>query len=208
MSDDNLLATLDQNLRQTLSARARLSQRLLELEGEVEKIRTELGELDKIARQTEAAILRLLNKTIMTPGTVYSNEADDFAPPVNRVSNGQQISQGNGGNGHAASFARQPARNTSLPPDEAPAIRNDIEVVHQRFVDRTIPQAVTMLLKETGPLHVNEIYNKLVEGGYSFTGHHPTISIAVSLNRNRRFRKVAPGTFDLVMRNANAAQAS
>ena len=56
------------------------------------------------------------------------------------------------------------------------------------------------------PLHVNEIYNRLKEGGFQFTGQHPTISIAVSLNRNRRFRKVAPGTFDLMLRDA--AQAS
>jgi len=38
-----------------------------------------------------------------------------------------------------------------------------------------------------------------------FTGNNPTISIAVSLNRNKRFRKVAPGTFDLVMREASKA---
>ena len=60
-----------------------------------------------------------------------------------------------------------------------------------------------MLLREAGgPLHVNEIYNRLLEGGFQFTGHNPTISIAVSLNRNGRFRKVAPGTFDLTIRDA------
>ena len=56
-----------------------------------------------------------------------------------------------------------------------------------------------------GPLHVNEIYNRLMEGGFSFTRHNPTISIAVSLNRNSRFRKVAPGTFDLVIKDAAKA---
>jgi hypothetical protein len=45
----------------------------------------------------------------------------------------------------------------------------------------------------------------LVAGGMEFKGENPTISIAVSLNRNRRFRKVAPGTFDLVMRDASQA---
>ena len=63
-----------------------------------------------------------------------------------------------------------------------------------------------MILREAnGPLHVNEIYNRLLDGGFSFTGHNPTISIAVSLNRNSRFRKVAPGTFDLVIRDAAKA---
>jgi hypothetical protein len=62
------------------------------------------------------------------------------------------------------------------------------------------------LLREAGrPLHVNELYNLLIAGGMKFKGNNPTISIAVSLNRNRRFRKVDPGTFDLVMREANRA---
>jgi hypothetical protein len=52
---------------------------------------------------------------------------------------------------------------------------------------------------------VNEIYNRLIEGGFSFTGNNPTISIAVSLNRNSRFRKVAPGTFDLVIKDVAKA---
>ena len=78
--------------------------------------------------------------------------------------------------------------------------------ISDRFFDRTIPQAATMILREAGgPLHVNEIYNQLLEGGFSFTGNNPTISIAVSLNRNTRFRKVAPGTFDLVIRDAAKA---
>jgi hypothetical protein len=75
-----------------------------------------------------------------------------------------------------------------------------------RFMDRTIPQAVTLLLREEGgALHVNEIYNRLLEGGFKFTGQNPTISIAVSLNRNSRFRKTAPGTFDLMIRDASKA---
>jgi hypothetical protein len=65
------------------------------------------------------------------------------------------------------------------------------------------------LLREAGkPLHVNELYNLLVAGGMRFKGNNPTISIAVSLNRNRRFKKVEPGTFDLVMREASHQIAS
>jgi hypothetical protein len=104
--------------------------------------------------------------------------------------------------GHA--YAPRPA--TPMPRHDIPPVRTDVEIKSDRFVDRTIPQATTMLLREAGePLHVNEIYNRLLEGGFNFTGHNPTISIAVSLNRNGRFRKVAPGTFDLVMRDASQA---
>ncbi len=88
-----------------------------------------------------------------------------------------------------------------------PPIRSEIEVTSDRFYDRTIPPATALILRENAaPLHVNEIYNRLVEGGFQFTDHNPMISIAVSLNRNRRFHKVAPGTFDLMIRDA--AQAS
>jgi hypothetical protein len=88
---------------------------------------------------------------------------------------------------------------------QIPTVRNNVEALSDRFMDRTIPQAVTLLLREEGgALHVNEIYNRLLEGGFKFTGQNPTISVAVSLNRNSRFRKVAPGTFDLVMRDASS----
>jgi hypothetical protein len=99
------------------------------------------------------------------------------------------------------------AQHPNVPPRQSvPPLRSNIEAISDRFFDRTIPQAATMILREAGgALHVNEIYNRLLEGGFSFTGHNPTISIAVSLNRNSRFRKVAPGTFDLVIRDAAKA---
>jgi hypothetical protein len=80
----------------------------------------------------------------------------------------------------------------------------NIEPNNQRFADRTITQACTLLLRESGqPLHVNDLYKLLVAGGFEFKGNNPTISIAVSLNRNRRFEKIAPSTFDLVLRDAS-----
>ena len=90
-----------------------------------------------------------------------------------------------------------------------PSRSSNIEPISHRFADRTITQACTLLLREAGqPLHVNELYNLLVAGGMQFKGNNPTISVAVSLNRNRRFRKVDPGTFDLVMREASRDQAA
>lgn len=87
-----------------------------------------------------------------------------------------------------------------------PSLGQNIEPISKRFADRTITQACTLLLREANyPLHVNEIYNLLCAGGMEFKGNNPTISIAVSLTRNRRFKKVAPGTFDLVMRDASQA---
>ena len=91
-------------------------------------------------------------------------------------------------------------------PRSVPNISQNVEAISHRFIDRTITQACTLLLREAGKsLHVNELYNLLIAGGMEFKGNNPTISIAVSLNRNRRFRKVAPGTFDLAMREASQA---
>ena len=190
MANENLISTLEQSLRQTRAARTRLAARLAELEAEAETLRAELNEMDNLTGQTEAAIMRLLSSVLS------ANTSPVQAPTDLEIEAAMR---------HDAAknaYAQRPV----LPHHDIPPVRNNVEVRSNRFQDRTIPQATTMLLREAGaPLHVNEIYNQLLEGGFNFTGHNPTISIAVSLNRNGRFRKVAPGTFDLVMRDASQA---
>ena len=67
-----------------------------------------------------------------------------------------------------------------------------------RFTDFRIPQAATVVLREAREaLHVSEIYRRMSEGGFEFRGQHQLITLAVSLSRSKRFRKVAPGTFEL-----------
>ncbi len=170
----------------------RLSARLRELESEADQVRAELAEMDNLAIQTEAAIYRLLS-SVLASGNLTSGLPSDVELE--------------------AAMRQVPASVTppriSVPSEvrrqQIPTVRNNVEAISDRFLDRTIPQAVTLLLREEGgPLHVNELYNRLLEGGFRFTGQNPTISIAVSLNRNGRFRKVAPGTFDLVMRDASS----
>lgn len=167
-----------------------LAARLRELEAEADSVRAELAEMDTLASQTEAAIYRLLSSVLASSNLSLGLPSDAELEAAMRQS--------------------QPAQARIQTPIERrqpiPTVRNNVEVLSDRFMDRTIPQAVTLLLREEGgPLHVNEIYNRLLEGGFRFTGQNPTISVAVSLNRNSRFRKVAPGTFDLVMRDASKA---
>jgi hypothetical protein len=190
MANENLISTLEQSLRQTRAARTRLAARLAELEAEAETVRAELNEMDNLTGQTEAAIMRLLSSVLSATTSTPQAPTDLEIEAAMR---------------HDA--ARNPYAPRPLAPHhDIPPVRANLEVRSNRFQDRTIPQATTMLLREAGaPLHVNEIYNQLLEGGFNFTGHNPTISIAVSLNRNGRFRKVAPGTFDLVMRDASQA---
>jgi hypothetical protein len=185
---ENLLSRLEQSLRQSRAARMHLAARLRELEAEADSVRAELAEMDTLASQTEAAIYRLLS-SVLASGNISLGLPSDAEL-------------------EAAMRQSQPPMRQQVPVErrpQIPTVRNNVEVLSDRFMDRTIPQAVTLLLREEGgPLHVNEIYNRLLEGGFKFTGQNPTISVAVSLNRNSRFRKVAPGTFDLVMRDASS----
>ncbi len=172
-----------------------LAARLRELEAEADSVRAELAEMDLLASQTEAAIYRLLS-SVLASGNLSLGLPSDAELEAAM---------------HQSTPAPQPPRQAPVYPPldrrpQIPSVRNNVEALSDRFMDRTIPQAVTLLLREEGgALHVNELYNRLLEGGFKFTGQNPTISIAVSLNRNTRFRKVAPGTFDLVMRDASKA---
>jgi len=219
-SNDNLIARLEQSLRDSRAARLRLSARLRELETEADTVRTELAEMDNLAAQTEAAIYRLLSSVLaannlstgfpsdaeLEAAMRHSNAPQRPAPPTHSPVYPTGHAPVHASVHFAPQAASAPAAPSEIRRSPIPPVRNNIEALSDRFMDRTIPQAVTMLLREEGgALHVNELYNRLLEGGFQFTGQNPTISIAVSLNRNTRFRKLAPGTFDLVMREASKA---
>ena len=191
--NENLLSRLEQSLRQSRAARMHLAARLRELEVEADAVRTELAEMDTLASQSEAAIYRLLSSILASSNLSTSNLSGNFPSDAELEAAMRPSNQ-----------ARTPYQ-VETRRQEIPTLRPNTEALSDRFMDRTIPQAVTLLLREEGgPLHVNEIYNRLLEGGFKFTGQNPTISIAVSLNRNTRFRKTAPGTFDLIMRDASS----
>lgn len=208
MPDENLLATLENGLRQSRATRSRLAARLADLEAEAERVRTELNEMDAIISQTEAAMFRILSSMFGAAQSAAppSDAEIEFALRRDAAANARATPQ--------APPSHAPFQQSQPPQQQEhhfrhhiPPIRSDIAPKSDRFFERTIPHAAAVLLRESGgPLHVNELYNRLLEGGFQFTGQNPTISIAVSLNRNRRFRKVAPGTFDLTIRDA--AQAS
>jgi hypothetical protein len=190
MLDENLIATLEQSLRQTRNAQNRLMAHLREKETEVDQLRLEIQALENSAAQTEKAIDSLLVATRSggpRPSAPVKIEEDfDFR-----------------GRGPSASGRRDASVAYFNQNRGIPSINSNFEPVSNRFNDRTITQACTLLLREAGgPLHVNELYNLLVAGGMKFKGNNPTISVAVSLSRNTRFRKVGPGTFDLVIREA------
>jgi hypothetical protein len=203
MFDENLIATLERSLRETRNAQNRLMGRLREVELESERLREEINALENSAAQTESAIDSLLvnlrsgNRVSRLGSSMKIEEDYSPAPLRKRRATRRETGSGSGGSVTYLNEGRIPSRT------------NNIQPISHRFADRTITQACTLLLREAGkPLHVNELYNLLVAGGMEFKGNNPTISVAVSLNRNRRFRKVDPGTFDLVMRDASQQAAS
>lgn len=210
MPDENLLGTLESNLRESRATRSRLASRLADLEAEAERLRTQLNEMDAIVSQTEAALFRILSSNYGVQASMMPRPSDaEIEAALRRDSATTGMPRGVPSQPQTYSAPQRiqpqsPARDEdAVRHHHIPPIRPDIEPKSDRFFERTISYAAAVLLRESGgPLHVNEIYNRLLEGGFQFTGQNPTISIAVSLNRNNRFRKVAPGTFDLVMRDA------
>ena len=209
MLDENLIATLEEYVRQTRTDQNRLIAQLREAENEVAMLRQEIAVLENNAAQTEQAIDSLIVSTggRARPMGVRRSIAIDDEYEIGR-SRPRQIVPRERVRESPASTIRNPGNSVAYINNHRsiPSISANREAISQRFSDRTITQACTLLLREaSGALHVNELYNLLVAGGFKFKGHNPTISIAVSLNRNRRFRKVEPGTFDLVMREASQA---
>ncbi len=214
MLNENLISTLEQSLQQTRNRQNRLVSRLRELDAEADGLRQEISLLETNAAQTEQAIYSLLaslrggsNLWNNAPNPPQNNYQDDdydqdYRPNPRGGVNQQRFNNNNNlGKSNPNLYNNNNLINNN--PRNIPIVNSRIEPLSQRFSDRTITQACTLLLRETGsPMHVNELYNMLRSGGMQFSGNNPTISIAVSLNRNRRFKKVAPGTFDLVVRDA------
>ena len=129
---DNLLSRLEQSLRQSRAARMHLGARLRELEAEADAVRAELAEMDTLASQTEAAIYRMLSSVLNSSNLSVSGLSAGLPSDAELEAAMRQASPQ-----ATRPFAAEDRR------QEIPAIRSDIEAVSDRFMDRTIPQAVT-----------------------------------------------------------------
>ena len=145
--NENLLSRLEQSLRQSRAARMHLAARLRELEVEADAVRAELAEMDTLASQSEAAIYRLLT-SVLASGNLSGSNLSGGLPSDAEL----EAAMRSGTPQSRAPFAVEARR------QEIPTLRPNTEPMSDRFMDRTIPQAVTLLLREEGaPLHVNEI---------------------------------------------------
>ncbi len=95
-------------------------------------------------------------------------------------------------------IASQEEGKVPTPDVDVAAKSREILLGRSKYVGRSVPDAVYMVLQEVGrPLHAKELYQLLKEGGMPIRGKTPVTSIATSLKRDSRFRKVGPNTFEV-----------
>lgn len=195
MMEDTALATLQRSLSEAREAKRKIQTRLIEIEAEATTLRSQLSSFDIIIEQTEAALRRVL-----FPSEAHINHP---VPPAPTRPTPPHFTD-------HSSMERLLAERALVERFDAAVLQaSDFEAEiaklqqsekngNVRFNDFRIPQAATIVLREaSGALHVSEIYRRMNDGGFEFRGQHQLITLAVSLSRSKRFRKVAPGTFEL-----------
>lgn len=211
MTENIAIEAMHRALREARDARKRSEARLIDLEAEAAMLRSQISSLDLVIEQTSGAL-----KIAMFP----SEYGTPVAPPVmERTAPPKQTSVPRAAPPPPLRRPAPPPQAVSYYPDEEQVALEleDLEAIEAgtaaqklnkntgniRFNDFRIPQAATIVLREaSGPLHVSEIYQRMADGGFEFRGQHQLITLAVSLSRAKRFRKVAPGTFELDPRYA------
>ena len=75
----------------------------------------------------------------------------------------------------------------------------EILLGRSKYVGMSVSEAAFQVLRDArSAMHAKDICHRLIEGGLLIKGKTPVTSIATSLKRDRRFRKVAPNTFEAV----------
>jgi hypothetical protein len=174
--NDTALASLQRSLGEYREAKRKTKTRLAEIEAEAEMLRSQLSTIDAIIEQTEIAL-----RKVLFPSDHQDSRVDG------RLDN------------RSISYEIATYRPSEVEIEaEVAKLQQNEETSNVRFNDFRIPQAATVILREaSSALHVSEIYRRMAEGGFEFRGQHQLITLAVSLSRSKRFRKVAPGTFEL-----------
>lgn len=150
------------------------------LEQRIHVYKSKLQELQKKRDKIEDDI-RTTKKYLELAETLYRVE-------IEKAKWGQPVNPQN------AEGEKERSHKTSEPTDQS----KEILLEKTKYVGLSVPQATFLLLKEVAkPVHAKEIYQKLIEGGVRIRGKTPITSIAISLSRDKRFKKIAPNTFKL-----------
>ena len=156
------------------------------LEQRVSIYKSKLQELQKKREKVDDEV-KTVKKYLELAETLYRVEVDKAK--LANLSN-QIISQND--------KERTPKFQFTSVPDVTDQSR-EILLGKTKYVGLSVPQAAFLLLKEEGKaMHAKNIYQKLTDGGIRIRGKTPVTSIAISLKRDKRFKKIAPNTFEIV----------
>ena len=73
----------------------------------------------------------------------------------------------------------------------------EILLGRSKYTGMSVPEAAFQILRDAKhSMHAKELFRRLVEGGMQIKGKTPLTSVATSLKRDKRFRKVGPNTFE------------
>lgn len=73
----------------------------------------------------------------------------------------------------------------------------EILLGRSKYAGKSVPEAAYEILRESNrAMHAKELVQRLMEGGLQIKGKTPLTSVATSLKRDKRFRKVGPNTFE------------
>jgi hypothetical protein len=85
----------------------------------------------------------------------------------------------------------------SLPVADVTDHSREILLGRSKYTGKSVSEAAYQMLREANrPMHAKELVQRLLEGGLYIKGKTPLTSVATSLKRDKRFRKVGPNTFE------------
>lgn len=153
---------------------------LVGLEQRINAYKNRLLELEKKRRRMDDEIATI-KKYLELAETLYRVEADKVK--LTHLST-QLISDEKGTRG--------------LPVDVTDQSR-EILLGRSKYAGKSVPEAAYQMLREANrAMHAKELVQRLVEGGLQIKGKTPLTSVATSLKRDKRFRKVGPNTFEAI----------
>ena len=86
-----------------------------------------------------------------------------------------------------------------LPVTDVTDQSREILLGKSKYVGKSVREAAYQILREANrAMHAKELLQRLLEGGLQIKGKTPLTSVATSLKRDKRFRKVGPNTFELM----------
>lgn len=184
LSDSALTFTASKHIKQACLPRGpsleELTDILVGLEQRISAYRNRLQDLEKKRRRLDDEIATI-KKYLELADTLHRVEADKA-----------KLSS-------AATVLLADEKGSRILPVEVTDQSREILLGRSKYAGKSVPEAAYQVLREANrAMHAKELVQRLLEGGLHIKGKTPLTSVATSLKRDKRFRKVGPNTFEAV----------